>query len=1393
MLARWQRATTSDRKAGPSAADRPHAGVAHAARSPQRRFAASTTPALVSSSLAAVLCLSALLTCVPAEARPADPADDRFVAVRLESPRTMGAERSAADDDRACALAAAEDRLRQAAALGASHVVLPELALGMEPEAVPGPSTRRLGALAEELGLWLAVSLAERPEDGQGFYVTAVLIDDSGRLRSQRRKVMPDASTPVSAVGGEPGFRRGSPRQVGHTIDDGRRKLAVLPASDLLTGVPLLALRGAEVILVPASPVAHGELRAHGRADSIGVRSDDRTALVERLAREHGVALVLASALSSPSASDPSTSDPSTSDPGTTSLAGFEASAAMVRSGHGVYAAAGRRSTPVDDRPFVLSALATRGHGWRPPTSLGLPPTPMPSVTDPRLAELGRRLFFETGLSRDGTVSCATCHDPQRAFANGESAGEGVGGRTARNVIGLLDVAHKPLLFWDGYASSLENQAKYPTSHALEMDRGYLDEVPSFLASRAEYRRAFAAVGREALTFDDVAAALSAYQRTLSSGTSAFDRFYFAEEHSALSPSARRGWELFRGKAACIDCHAVGTDHALFSDHGFHNTGIGWDAEAGEHRDLGLGWISDARKGGLFFTPSLRHVAETAPYMHDGSLATLAEVVEHYDRGGIDNPRIDPRLRPLGLSEAEKTDLVAFLESLTGDAVYDAHGRRLPGSPVPIGPEGVAGQQAAAPVSPSPAVSSAASADGLAESSILRVAALRLPTPSLLGQAETDTPADTPASTDTRADTWQRVLDARARIAAEVARSARSGARLVVLPEYSETGAPGELGLDVRGLAGLAARQWPTGVDFYSRLARRQGVHVLASLLEPPTVDSVTAAEYTDFSTLAPHHTVALFDPDGHLVTRYRKRAIVAVRGDGPGTPGREREIRAVETRIGHAETRVGVLAGDDLLDGVPRLAELGADLVLVAASWQGSDAIDWRRAVDDLPPQGLRLVIGQLDDGQSPYVRPWPTAANVTTVSVPEAVFDDLGRRVPYGQRAMVALEAPSRSAVPLGLPSLPKSYLPTTAASSTRQASQYVTASSGGASGPARGPDSIASHPSGLAMLGRALFFDPRLSESGKVSCSTCHAPDQFFADGLRFPRGVEGREGKSNTPTVINSAYRPSVFWRGDVPTLEAQVERALRGWHEMNTHPSVAVSRVALLDEYAPAFRAWLGDDFAAEDLELEHVSAALAAYERTLVAGESDFDRWYYGGDDHAFGAAQRRGFEVFVGDGRCVDCHSFGPESGLFTDQDFHNTGVGYHPRFEYLGYGGDGLETNMARSVSFRGEYLTPSLRDIERTAPYMHDGSVPDLAAVVDFYDRGGIANPRLDRRLQPLDLDARQKRDLVAFLRSLTSRDRPAAVPPMSAPVPSSVASNRAASDSAATNDSKGARDR
>jgi cytochrome c peroxidase len=272
---------------------------------------------------------------------------------------------------------------------------------------------------------------------------------------------------------------------------------------------------------------------------------------------------------------------------------------------------------------------------------------------------LGRRLFFDPILSADGTVSCASCHDPARGFASSQPRAVGVRGqRGLRNAPSLLNRAYAGSLFWDGRDATLESQATKPIEDPLEMGSSVADAVAR-LRGHTEYPALFAAAFPDGVTAPNLAKALASFERTLLSGDSGVDRFR-ATEVTALSAAARQGLWLFESRGRCWRCHSGSN----FTDEMFHNTGVSWGRVP---LDLGRFRVTGKEEDrGRFKTPTLREVADTAPYMHDGSLTTLDEVVEYYNRGGDRNPHLDPRMTPLGLSKEDVGNLVAFLKALSG-------------------------------------------------------------------------------------------------------------------------------------------------------------------------------------------------------------------------------------------------------------------------------------------------------------------------------------------------------------------------------------------------------------------------------------------------------------------------------------------------------------------------------------------------------------------------------------------------------------------------------------------------------------------------------------------------------------------------------------------------------
>ena len=286
-------------------------------------------------------------------------------------------------------------------------------------------------------------------------------------------------------------------------------------------------------------------------------------------------------------------------------------------------------------------------------------PEPADNPTAPATVTLGRRLFRERLLSRDRSLACVDCHRPDRAFTDGRAKAVGVYGRRGpRSVPTIVNRAWGESFFWDGRIATLEEQVLQPILAGLEMDLS-IDEAVERLRGTSPYPAAFRETFGRDLNRDDLARALAAYVRTIQSGASPFDRYVWGEP-DALSPDAQAGLRLFRGRANCTACH-VGPN---FTDEEFHNTGVFWGRQPYDAgRVVVTGVVEDT---GKFKTPTLREVVRTAPYMHDGSISTLEEVVDFYDRGGNDNPFLDRELRPLRLTEEEKMALVAFLRSLAG-------------------------------------------------------------------------------------------------------------------------------------------------------------------------------------------------------------------------------------------------------------------------------------------------------------------------------------------------------------------------------------------------------------------------------------------------------------------------------------------------------------------------------------------------------------------------------------------------------------------------------------------------------------------------------------------------------------------------------------------------------
>jgi cytochrome c peroxidase len=318
---------------------------------------------------------------------------------------------------------------------------------------------------------------------------------------------------------------------------------------------------------------------------------------------------------------------------------------------------------------------------------------------------LGRKLYFDPRLSKDGTVACATCHDVTRSFTDLRPGSEGIGGKVGRrNAPTTMNAALLANQFWDGRAASLEAQAVLPITNSIEMGQPNGDAVMAAIATDPSYAPMFQAAYGRAPTFDDVGRAIASFERTLIFLEAPFDR-WLRGEAAAISDEAKRGFVLYNGKGRCQTCHPLNATNPIGSDGRFHNVGVSarhqdfaaLAAKALEHLaksgstatidELALG--SDTSELGRFVvtklesdiggfrTPQVRNVGVTGPYMHDGSMMTLWDVMDHYNKGGEVNPYLDGGIEPLALSETEIDELVAFLFTLTDRRLAEANTRAL--------------------------------------------------------------------------------------------------------------------------------------------------------------------------------------------------------------------------------------------------------------------------------------------------------------------------------------------------------------------------------------------------------------------------------------------------------------------------------------------------------------------------------------------------------------------------------------------------------------------------------------------------------------------------------------------------------------------------------------------
>lgn len=286
--------------------------------------------------------------------------------------------------------------------------------------------------------------------------------------------------------------------------------------------------------------------------------------------------------------------------------------------------------------------------------------------------ELGKQLYFDKRLSRDDTISCASCHDPKKGWSNDDAFATGIKGqRGGRSSPTIINSTYQDLQFWDGRAKGLEGQALGPIQNPIEMDLT-LPEVVAKLNKIEGYKKQFQKVFGTDVTEDGMAKAIAAFERTVLSGGAPYDLFK-AGDTKALSEPAQRGMKLFFGKAHCSACH-VGPN---FTDGAFHNIGVGMNVEKPD-----IGREEQSKQGGdrgAFKTPTLREIAKTAPYMHNGSQKTLEAVVEYYDKGGFPNDTLDEEVYPLKLTAEEKADLVKFLkEGLSSPKYPDIEPPKLP-------------------------------------------------------------------------------------------------------------------------------------------------------------------------------------------------------------------------------------------------------------------------------------------------------------------------------------------------------------------------------------------------------------------------------------------------------------------------------------------------------------------------------------------------------------------------------------------------------------------------------------------------------------------------------------------------------------------------------------------
>jgi cytochrome c peroxidase len=278
----------------------------------------------------------------------------------------------------------------------------------------------------------------------------------------------------------------------------------------------------------------------------------------------------------------------------------------------------------------------------------------------------------------------------------------------------------------------------------------------------------------------------------------------------------------------------------------------------------------------------------------------------------------------------------------------------------------------------------------------------------------------------------------------------------------------------------------------------------------------------------------------------------------------------------------------------------------------------------------------------------------------------------------------------------------------------------------------------------LGWLLYFDKRLSSDGTVACASCHAPAHAFGDAAPVSTGIKGQKGGRSAPTIINRAYSLAQFWDGRAATLEDQAKGPLANPLEMTSEKKSDAAHKACVDclRAIPGYVQRFEKVFGTKDLTIDHVAQAIATFERTFLSGNAPYDK-YEAGDKNAMTAEQVRGMKVFFDKAKCDRCHI----GFNFTDGSYENIGIGMDKPKPDLG------RFNVTGREEDKGAFKTPTLREIEHTAPYMHDGSLKTLEEVVEHYDKGGIKNPYLNKRMEPQKLTPQDKADLVAFLKALS----------------------------------------